>query len=71
VAEPQDELVFEVARGDRRSKSVPAGQGESEVLEILHADSPWIEVDGRRYLNRDHVISVEVRLASDSSPPIY
>jgi hypothetical protein len=67
MAEPEDQLVFEMAEGGRRfTKSLPAGEGEVVLAHILKSGERWIDAGNGMYLNSERVTTIELKLATDS-----
>jgi hypothetical protein len=71
MAEPEDQLVFEMAEGGRQrfTKSVGAGEGETVLSEIMNSGIPWIDVGDGMYINIEKVASIELKLATDPERP--
>jgi hypothetical protein len=59
----QDQIFFTMVAGERRLvKSVPEGQGERVLREIIESDSRWIEVDDSTWIVRENVLYAHVSL---------
>ena len=57
----QDQIFFTMVSGEKRLvKSVPEGQGEQALREIIESDSRWIEVDDSTWIVRDNVLYAHV-----------
>lgn len=71
MAEPEDQLVFEMAEGGRQrfTKSLPAGEGESVLTEIMNSGNRWVDVGNGMYINIEKVASIELTRATDPERP--
>jgi hypothetical protein len=70
MAERGDQLVFEVAETRKQfTKSVPAGEGEAVLSEILKSGQRWIDVGNGMYINSERVTWIELRRGSDPERP--
>ena len=62
----QDQLVFVMTDGETCFvRSFPRGQGENALREFLEADSRWIQVDGSKWILRDHVLYMRLTQSDD------
>jgi hypothetical protein len=68
MAVGQDQLVFVTAVGAHRFvRSVPAGQGDAFLQQLLETGGVWIQVDESTWIQREHVLYVQL-LRADQAP---